>query len=804
MHLRAALLVCALVSVAGAEEAPFPDTTPFFGDLAASSDLAVGRFREARDGFAAALAAVSSDSARGRLGFLVAWCDRKLGRHQEAAAGFDAAAEKLPLLRDYARYFAGMSYYKTRDWDAAEARAKDVPDGSVLFAEAQLLLGDVLRARGDAEAIFALYDGYLKRFPKGIRVAEARFWLAGAEERRAHAAEAVALYRQILIDAPLEGWADKARARIEALLPDKKQRAEAMSLTPQQLADRGKVYFDGMRNELAEADFAAVLKVGGPATLRDAGGRRGLAAAQLIDPELRCFAAFHLAQTVFKERQRARAAPLFDDAIAACAKTKNADLQSRSAYQGGRGWGAAGDPKKAIERFTKAETWHPEHTIADDARLRQAEQWQILEDQGEPGAAEKVVAALEKLPEKFPNGDMRAEALWRLAWRSWRAAKYDDTIRWLGKQITAVPHEENYWAEGQTYYWIGRAKEKLGKPIDAVGAYLRCVREYPLGYYALLALNRLREGYPDAFAAIVAELRHPPAHPPAPLAFAPRAVYGDPAFQRGVELLRLGLGAEAERELSRAGLRVPDGRDKVTDPARQEELWATALLYDRAHRWDRSHWIARWHLLDYKLAWPTADTRGKWDIAYPRGFWHLVEPAAKQLGYPPELLEAFVREESAFDPVMESFANAIGLTQMIMPTAQRFGKGLGFDISRETLRDPEKNVAVGSRWLAFLWSTFQQNLPLVIAGYNSGEGAAWRWLCQRGDWAVDEFGEAIPYDETRNYTKRVLSSFFAYSYLNDGTIPVVGNEIPKDVINEKKCPAAKSAAKEGELKPDKK
>jgi len=259
----------------------------------------------------------------------------------------------------------------------------------------------------------------------------------------------------------------------------------------------------------------------------------------------------------------------------------------------------------------------------------------------------------------------------------------------------------------------------------------------------------------------------------------------------------------AERELSRAGLRAPEGRQKVTDPARQEELWATAFLYDRARRWDRSHWIARWHVLDYKLAWPTADTRGKWEIAYPRGYWHLVEPAAKQLGYPPELLEAFVREESAFDPVMESFANAIGLTQMIMPTAQRFGKGLGFDISRETLRDPEKNIAVGSRWLAFLWGTFQQNLPLVIAGYNSGEGAAWRWLCQRGDWALDEFVEAIPFDETRNYTKRVLSSFFAYAYLGDGTIPVVGNEIPKDAINEKKCPAAKSAPREGELKPDK-
>src|SRR5262249_6312250 len=83
------------------------------------------------------------------------------------------------------------------------------------------------------------------------------------------------------------------------------------------------------------------------------------------------------------------------------------------------------------------------------------------------------------LPEKFPNGDMKAEALWRLAWRAWRAEKYDEAVGWLEKQIAAVPHEENYWAEGQTHYWIGRAKEKLGKPAEAKDAYLRAVREYP-------------------------------------------------------------------------------------------------------------------------------------------------------------------------------------------------------------------------------------------------------------------------------------------------------------------------------------
>src|SRR5687768_12480466 len=102
-----------------------------------------------------------------------------------------------------------------------------------------------------------------------------------------------------------------------------------------------------------------------------------------------------------------------------------------------------------------------------------------------------------------------------------------------------------------------------------------------------------------------------------------------------------------------------------------------------------------------------------------------------------------VREESAFDPLRESFANAIGLTQMIAPTAKRFAKGTGISVSRETLRDPDKNVTIGSRFLDFLVDKFDQRVALVVPSYNAGEGATTRWLRERGDWPMDEFAEEI-------------------------------------------------------------
>ena len=58
--------------------------------------------------------------------------------------------------------------------------------------------------------------------------------------------------------------------------------------------------------------------------------------------------------------------------------------------------------------------------------------------------------------------------------------------------------------------------------------------------------------------------------------------------------------------------------------------------------------------------------------------------------------------------------------------------------------------------------------------FGAGEAAVDRWLGERGDLDMDEFMETIPYDETRNYTKRVLASFFAYSWLyGDKPVPAI-------------------------------
>jgi soluble lytic murein transglycosylase len=204
---------------------------------------------------------------------------------------------------------------------------------------------------------------------------------------------------------------------------------------------------------------------------------------------------------------------------------------------------------------------------------------------------------------------------------------------------------------------------------------------------------------------------------------------------------------------------------KNAPPADDEDLlWLAAVLYDRAGEFALSHAIPRYLVTEWARHWPSGENLRRWLLAYPRGYADLVEKNAALNGQPAALQFAIVREESAFDPLMESFANAIGLTQLTAPPAARFAKGLPHD--RAALRDPAINVTIGARELGHCLS-IEGHPALAIAAYNAGEGAVnkWRKDPERVNMSDDEFIEAIPYDETRGYTKRVLSTYFTYTWL---------------------------------------
>ncbi|MCX5746567.1 MAG: transglycosylase SLT domain-containing protein, partial [Proteobacteria bacterium] len=586
-----------------------------------------------------------------------------------------------------------------------------------------------------------------------------RFRLADAlEQTKAPAAQFVALYRTIMIEDGLSSWAKKSRERLTAITPTLPEdlRAWATLTADEQLAE-GMVLFDGMRNPESEAAFAATLAI------------------TPISPTTKCAAAYNRAQSRFKARDRKGAAPMFEAAITACKVAANTDLEIKSHYQAARSYSYIGEHKVAIEHYRAAQTIDPTHSYADDALLREGEEWTVLGD----GA--KVEEVLGALPTKFPKGDNIAEAMWRLGWKNWRDKKLDVAITWWKKQIALVPHDDNYFGEGQPQYWLGRAYLAKKQQPEAIASWQAAVREYPASYYAMAALNRLRETDLKAYDSLVAEISADPPgfDPKAPaFTFKPRVAYGTPGFARAMELLRLGLGEPASLELGKLDLAAPADKKRVDDPDKQEQLWAMAYLYDRAGRYGTSHWPTRWHILDYRRSWMTGANRARWQIAYPKAYWELLNRHADLNKVPIAMQIGIVREESAFDPILESYANAIGLTQMIPPTAKDNAKGTGIDPTRENLRDPEKNVTIGSRFLGGLYKKWNGFTLLVPTSYNAGPAGVSRMLKVRGTWDGDEFVEGIVDDQARNYTKRVLASFFTYGWLYQHVIPEIPNTIP--------------------------
>src|SRR6185503_18812561 len=138
----------------------------------------------------------------------------------------------------------------------------------------------------------------------------------------------------------------------------------------------------------------------------------------------------------------------------------------------------------------------------------------------------KVTELYAGLPQAFPSGDQRGEALWRLAFRAFRKGDFASAERWLQNELEALPREEGWWEAGRTLYWLGRVVDAKGDRKGALDRYESAATEYPLSFYALAALNRMREADPAREAALVDKLTADPGDKQG-WHFHPRALFGE-------------------------------------------------------------------------------------------------------------------------------------------------------------------------------------------------------------------------------------------------------------------------------------
>ncbi len=160
---------------------------------------------------------------------------------------------------------------------------------------------------------------------------------------------------------------------------------------------------------------------------------------------------------------------------------------------------------------------------------------------------------------------------------------------------------------------------------------------------------------------------------------------------------------------------------------------------------------------------------------YPLAYRDIVGGLSGKYNLDPLLILSVVREESRFDPEARSAAGALGLMQVMPQTAYRLDNNLklGIDNSHEMF-DVKNNLHFGIYLLSNLINEFG-SYSYALAAYNAGEETVRKWL-QKGNYkSADEFIEDIPYSETRDYVKRVITTFFEYKRISspeDGLIEI--------------------------------
>jgi soluble lytic murein transglycosylase len=142
-----------------------------------------------------------------------------------------------------------------------------------------------------------------------------------------------------------------------------------------------------------------------------------------------------------------------------------------------------------------------------------------------------------------------------------------------------------------------------------------------------------------------------------------------------------------------------------------------------------------------------------------------------------QLVYSIIRQESGFYSSAISRTGALGLMQVMPATAKQVASDLGIKYNKKRLSSDEiYNIKIGSFYLNKLLKKFKGSIVLSTAAYNAGPGTINRWLKNYGDprkFGVDPliWIEMIPYYETRNYVKRVLSNDLIYRHkLSDSII----------------------------------
>ncbi len=302
------------------------------------------------------------------------------------------------------------------------------------------------------------------------------------------------------------------------------------------------------------------------------------------------------------------------------------------------------------------------------------------------------------------------------------------TVRSAIDRMSPASRQEPVWT-----YWYGRALAAQGEEAGARAYYLRIAGQ--TDFYGLLANEEL--GY-------VATL---PTNTYVPTEEDVAAAAREPGLARALELIRLGLRNEGVKEWVFA-LRGLDDRRLIA----AAELALRAGVYDRAiqaaGRTRRLHNFA---------------------LRYPLPFRDVFQEYAKSQKLDEAWVLALVRQESRFIAGARSSVGAAGLMQVMPSTARYVAARMGIRGYRSHhVHEVQTNINLGTGYMKIVLDQLGHTV-LASAAYNAGPSRARRWRDARPlEGAI--YAETIPFNETRDYVKKVTAASVYYGALLENTV----------------------------------
>ncbi|MBX9849145.1 MAG: lytic transglycosylase domain-containing protein [Rhodocyclaceae bacterium] len=360
----------------------------------------------------------------------------------------------------------------------------------------------------------------------------------------------------------------------------------------------------------------------------------------------------------------------------------------------------------------------------------------------------------EKFADNFPAAE-RAYGWGQIALQAARR-HMPDTLSWFARtEATTLSEEQLAWwvrAALRANNWvtvrraIARMPAALANQPDWVYWQARALATQ--GHRAeAAALYQRIAGQPNFYGSLASEeLGQPISAPPRAAPVTPQELgeaMANEGLRRALALLRLDVRLEGVREWNWSLRGMTD-----------RQLLAAAELARRNDVYDRAISAADRTQVQHDYA-----------VRYLAPYRDKVEPKARELALDPGWVYGLMRQESRFVIQARSTVGAQGLMQVMPATASWVAKKIGLaDYHPKRAMDIDTNVILGTNYMRMVLDGLDNHPVLASAAYNAGPGRAKRW---RADVPLEGaiYAESIPFSETRDYVKKVMSNTVFYNAL---------------------------------------